>query len=381
MSKIFYKNLTFEELIKTDIIQRNLLFSFSCFGIILYVLSVLIILLYLKKIELFKSKPLLFILLNSITNLFDLKINIKIIHSFKHIILYISSLFQIHFILSYINYLLSGHQIFISEKDFSTNLLLFFEIIIALIIFPYAEYYENINKIHFFQYLSIIILMICYYEYIKYKINNVINYLKDNKKENITLSYSEPEEIIRIYTLTIRVWHINFVLFLIFYILKFFDILLIKIEKIHYILTIIFILIKITIAFSFFIVFIFIAYLLQSYKKGEIVQTNDEENNLVAVEKLGIEVDDEENGQINKEEEKNNEDKDINDSENIKKKDGNKNIENFKKEDNNVLEVKNSDVSNEKETKNNEEEEKLDDEEETLKLNHISQENDKLIKE
>ena len=377
MSKIFYKNLTFEELIKTDIIQRNLLFSFSCFGIILYVLSVLIILLYLKKIELFKSKPLLFILLNSITNLFDLKINIKIIHSFKHIILYISSLFQIHFILSYINYLLSGHQIFISEKDFSTNLLLFFEIIIALIIFPYAEYYENINKIHFFQYLSIIILMICFYEYIKYKINKVINYLKDNKKENITLSYSEPEEIIRIYTLTIRVCHINFVLFLIFYILKFFDILLIKIEKIHYILTIIFILIKITIAFSFFIVFIFIAYLLQSYKKGEIVQTNDEENNLVAVEKLGIEVDDEENGQINKEEEKNNEDKDINDSENIKKKDGNKNIENFKKEDNNVLEVKNSDVSNEKETKNNEEEEKLDDEEETLKLNHISQENDK----
>ena len=188
MSKIFYKNLTFEELIKTDIIQRNLLFSFSCFGIILYVLSVLIILLYLKKIELFKSKPLLFILLNSITNLFDLKINIKIIHSFKHIILYISSLFQIHFILSYINYLLSGHQIFISEKDFSTNLLLFFEIIIALIIFPYAEYYENINKIHFFQYLSIIILMICFYEYIKYKINKVINYLKDNKKENITLS-------------------------------------------------------------------------------------------------------------------------------------------------------------------------------------------------
>ena len=365
MSKIIYKNLTFEELIKTDIIQRDLLYIFSWLGIILYALSFLIILLCIKKFDLFKSKPLLFILLNSITNLFELEINIL---SFKKIILFISYLFQIHFILSYINYLLSGHQIFISEKDFSTNLLLFFEIIIALIIFPYAEYYENINKIHFFQYLSIIILMICFYEYIKYKINKVINYLKDNKKENITLSYSEPEEIIRIYTLTIRVWHINFVLFLIFYILKFFDILLIKIDKIHYILTISFILIKIIVAFSFFIVFTIIAYLLQSYKKGEIVQTNDEENNLETAEKLGIEADGEENGQINREEKiKNNEDINMNNIENNKKKEKKKNIDNLDNEDKNLLEVKNSEVSIEKEIKNNEEEEKIDDEEEKLK--------------
>ena len=380
MSKIIYKNLTFEELIKTDVIQRNLLFSFSWLGIILYVLSLLIILLYLKKFELFKSKPLLFILLNSITNIFDLEINIKFILSFKQIILFISYLFQIHFIVSYINYLLSGYQIFITEKDFSINLLLFYEIIIALIIFPYSEYYENINKIHFCQYLSIIILMICFYEYIKYKINKVIKYLKDNKKDNISMSYTEPEEICRIYTLTLKVWNINFVLLLVFYILKFFDILLIKIDIIHYILTIIFILIKIIVAFSFFIVFTFISYLLQSYKKGEIVQTNDEENNLETVEKLGIEVDDEENGQTNKETKKN-EDNDVNDVNNLeknKKIDENKSIDTEK---DNLLEIKNSELSNEKQIKNNEEEEKLDEEEESLKINNMNQENDKLIKE
>ena len=379
MSKIFYKNLTFEELIKTDIIQRGLLFIFSWLGIILYNLSVIIILLYIKKFELFKSKPLLFILLNSITNLFDLEVNINIMLSFKHIILYISYLFQIHFILSYINYLLSGHQIFISEKDFSINIILFYEIIIGIIIFPFSEYYENINKIHFFQYLSIIISMICFYEYIKYKINKVIKYLKDNEKENITIPYTEPEEIGRIYSLALRVWNVNFVLFLIFYILKFFDILLIKIVKIHYIFTIIYILIKIIASFSFFIVFTLIAYLLQSYKKGEIVQMNDEENNLVTVEKLGIEVNDVENRLTYKEKEvKNNEDMDI---KNNKKKDENKNIDISEKENNNFLEVKNSEVLNEKEIKNNEEEEKLDDEEETLKINNIGQENDKLIKE
>ena len=356
MSKNKFRLLKY--LFESSLLQRNLQYILSWFDIALYFISILLIF-FMKKYELIKSKPLYFILLHSLTNLYELMDNIKYNFYFKDILIYISYVFQFHLIISFINKLLSGNQIFKSEKDYSIKRIIIIDIFVSLIIFPYDKYFNQKNRINFCQDLIIIVLSICFYEYIKNKINKVIKYLNQNNKDIIEIGYMEPEELTRIYKLTKKLWFINFSLLLIFYILKFFDILLVKIDIIHYYITISYIVIKEAISYLFFIIFFIILYLLKNFNKGQIVQTDEEENNLASVEKIGFEEDEKENGKSNK---------------NTEKKDNeeNKCAEiNQKNDEYKVVEIL------ENENKNNEEE-KLDEEEENLKINNYSKETDKL---
>ena len=378
MQKNTNNSLNEDNLFEDDSVERTVVYFFSYLGIILYFLSLLIMLCYIKKVVFIKSKSFSFILLNSLTNLFDLTIKKSVLLPVKDLIIFISYLFQFHLIISSINRMLSGKQIFKSEKDFSLKKLKYIEIVLPIIVFPYSKYFEAVEYIDFFQYIIIIILLLCFYEYVKNKIINLIKYLNDGNKDNIEIAYMEPEELSKIYRIIRNLWLVNFVLFLIFYIIKFFDILLKKYDYIHFIISIIVIILKECVVFLFFIILTIIVYLLnKSYNKGQIVQTDEEENNIINGEKIRFEGEgeDEENGKKNEESQKIEiELEDINNEKN-KKKDEYKNIENLQNEDN-IIEIVNTDITNGKENKNNEEE-KLDEEDE-IKDNNYSKETDKL---
>ena len=377
MKKKVDNSLNSDNLSDDDTIQRTIIYFFSYLGIVFYFLSLLIMIFYIKKVSFMKSKSFSFLLLNSITNLFELTIKKDFLIPFKDIIVYISYLFQFHLIISSINRLLSGKQIFKSEKNFSLKKLIYIEIVLPIIVFPYSKFFEAEEYIDFFQYIIIIILLICFYEYVKNKIVNLIKHLNENNRDIIEIAYMEPDELSRIYEIMSKLWFINFSFFLLFYIIKFFDILLKKYEKIHFYISLILIVIKEVVVFLFFLVLTVVVYLLnKSYNKGQIVQTEEDDNNIVNGEKIRFEGEgeDEENGKKLGEPQKIEIEEDVNIDRN-KKKDEYKNLEKSENEDN-IIEIENLEISNGKENKNNEEE-KLD-EEEDAKDNNYSKETDKL---
>ena len=377
MKKKVDNSLNSDNLSDDDTIQRTIIYFFSYLGIVFYFLSLLIMIFYIKKVSFMKSKSFSFLLLNSITNLFELTIKKDFLIPFKDIIVYISYLFQFHLIISSINRLLSGKQIFKSEKNFSLKKLIYIEIVLPIIVFPYSKFFEAEEYIDFFQYIIIIILLICFYEYVKNKIVNLIKHLNENNRDIIEIAYMEPDELSRVYEIMSKLWFINFSFFLLFYIIKFFDILLKKYEKIHFYISLILIVIKEVVVFLFFLVLTVVVYLLnKSYNKGQIVQTEEDDNNIVNGEKIRFEGEgeDEENGKKLGEPQKLEIEEDVNIDRN-KKKDEYKNIEKSENEDN-IIEIENLEISNGKENKNNEEE-KLD-EEEDAKDNNYSKETDKL---
>ena len=375
MKKKVDNSLNSDNLSDDDTIQRTIIYFFSYLGIVFYFLSLLIMIFYIKKVSFMKSKSFSFLLLNSITNLFELTIKKDFLIPFKDIIVYISYLFQFHLIISSINRLLSGKQIFKSEKNFSLKKLIYIEIVLPIIVFPYSKFFEAEEYIDFFQYIIIIILLICFYEYVKNKIVNLIKHLNENNRDIIEIAYMEPDELSRIYEIMSKLWFINFSFFLLFYIIKFFDILLKKYNQIHFYISLILIVIKEVVVFLFFLVLTVVVYLLnKSYNKGQIVQTEEDDNNIVNGEKIRFEGEDEENGKKLGEPQKLEIEEDVNIDRN-KKKDEYKNIEKSENEDN-IIEIENLEISNGKENKNNEEE-KLD-EEEDAKDNNYSKETDKL---
>jgi len=369
MSKNAIESINDENLNEIDTIQRTIIICLSSLGLVLYFISLLIMIFYIKKVVFIKSKSFSFILLNSLTNFFELYINNKLILPIKYIIIFISYLCQFHLITSSINRMLSGKQIFKSEKDYSLKKLIYIEILLPLVIFPYSKFFDNVNTINFFQNIIIIILLLCFYEYVKKRIDKVIIYLGENtNKDNIEIAYMEPEELSYIFNLIRGLWSFSFVFLLIFYILKFFDILLKKIEIVHFFISIILIGLKESVVFLYFVGFTIVVYLLnKSYDKGEMVQTDEK-----------FEGEEDENGKLNKKAESQKleiELDDINIERNTKKNEY-KNIEKSQDEDN-ILEIENIDISNGKENKNNEEE-KLDEEDDNLKINNYSKEIDKL---
>ena len=373
--------LTYEEILETDVIQRTVLYILSYAGILSYILSLLIIVFYIKKITFIKSRSFSFILLNSLTNLFELTIKQKNLLPFKNFIIFISYLFQFHLIISSINRLLSGKQIFKSEKDFSLKKLIYIEIILPLIIYPYAKLFQRAEIINFFQNLIIIILLLCFYEYVKNKINKTIQYLSENNnnKDIIEIAYMDTDELIKIYNLLNNLWFINFIFVLSFYIIKFFDILLIKIGIIHYIISIILVVIREIVVFLFFFILTSIVYYLNSYNKGQIVHGDEEEGNFGnGGDKIKFEGEEEGPGGINRKGEGKKIEIELDDIniERNKKKDEYKHIDSSQNEDN-VIEIENLEISNGKEEQNNEEE-KLDEEHENYKINKYSKETDKL---
>ena len=70
--------------------------------------------------------------------------------------------------------MLMGKQIFKSDKDYSIKRLKYYEIIIPIIFFPYAIIFQGTEFINFCQYLSIIVILLCFYEDVKNKLDHQI---------------------------------------------------------------------------------------------------------------------------------------------------------------------------------------------------------------
>ena len=353
-----FQPIIYDELIKDEYENYIVIFVLSIIGLILFLISSLLIIFCVKKKVLLKSKPFIFILIHSLSNLIELQINEKELFLFKSLFHFGSYMIQFHLVISSINKMLLGKQIFKGDKDYSIKRLKCYEIIILIITFPYAIIFQKTEFINFCQYLSIIILLLCFYEYVKKKLDQVIKFLNECNKDNIEIAYMEPEELIKIYIYSRFLWVVSFIIILLFYITKFFDILLRKYENIHYIISLCLICYKETLSFILFIALIVILYLLnKSYDKGQIIQSDDDETVSFkkGTNKLEIELDD------------------INIERKDKKNEYN-DIEKANNEDN-VIEIENTDVKNGKENKN--EEEKLDEEDDKLKINNIN-ETDKL---
>ena len=322
-------------------------FILSIFGLILFLISSIIIIIYIKKKVLLKSKPFIFILIHCFTNIIELKINEKESFHFKTLFFYVSYLIQFHLIISAINKMLIGKQIFKSDKDYSIKKLTFYEIIATIISFPYEIIFNKKAFICFLQNLFMIIILLCFYEYVKKKIEQVIIYINECNKDNIEIAYMEPEELNKIYMIGRYLWTISFITILLYYITKFFNILFRRFNNIHYIMSLGLISFKETLAFLLFIGIYFILFLLnKSYNKGQIIKEDDYENlNIKRGEnKLEIVMED-----VNIE---------------------NKNLKNY---DNTIDKTNNENFNKEKEKEKNEEE-KLDDEAENLNINEIKKE-------
>ena len=361
MSKKIFNPIIYDDLIKDEEEHYTEIFLISIIGLILYIIASLIIVFYVKKSVLLKSKPFIFILVHSITNLIEININTNELYRVKCIFSYISYLAQFHLIISVVNKLLLGKQIFKGDKDYSIKKLKCYEIIIPIIFFPYAIIFQKTEYVNFCQYLSIIVLLLCFYEYVSNKINQVIKYLSECNKDNIEIAYMEPEELNKIYILMRFLWSLSFIIILLFYITKFFDILLKQVGNVHYVVSLILIIMRESLSFILFIFFIaFVVLLNKSYDKGEIIQSEDDETTNIKKggNKLEIELDD-----VNIER------KDKKDEDNSTEK-----LDNGSTNEDNVIEIENTDVKNGKENTN---EEKLDDEDENLNINKI-QETDKL---
>ena len=363
-----------EMIIKLNEIDTTILTVTSFSGLVIYFISVLLIIFYVKKLFLIKSHSFLFILINSISNLIELYIKEKEFLLIKHITLYLSYITQFYLVISSINYMIFGKYIFIIEKDFSIkNILLIKIVLLPLITFPYSLLFEKyINIIKFFQYIIIMIFILYLYDYVKKNIDELIIYLKENIKDNnILIPYMEPDELVRIYFLIDNLWFLFYIFSLSYSIIKFFDILLIKIMSIHYLITLILYIIKLTAIYSYFISFTYITYLVnKNYHKAQIIQTDEDEMRPVK---------DGENENMNKNENENNKLEEIE----IDEKDNEKNNKDSENDDdnNNIIEIDNLDISK-KDNKNNDEEseEKLDieDDNNPLKISRYNNETDKL---
>ena len=358
----FLNNLNFKELIVTDEAQRALLYFLSYLCLLLYFISLLIIIFYIKEFNIIKTNPFSFFLLNSITNLFELTIIYKNLFSIKNIIIFISYLFQIHLVISSFNILLSGKNIFKSEKNYSIKNIIYIEILLSLISFPYDKFFNIKEMIVFFQYLIIIILIVLFSKFVENKINQVIQLLNENNnKVIIEIGYMESMQLNRIYTLMKNLWFINFIFISLIYVFKYIDIILKKYAIFHFFLTFILISLEETAALLNFILLTIIILLLNNYNIWGLLKVDEEENNISNEEKIKIKNEDEENRKENK----------IEESEILKNEYGNINIKiNRKKEEyhpigkskneDNIIEIENLYIANGKEYNNNEEEEKLD---------------------
>lgn len=266
-----------DEIIKLKEIQTILISFFSYFGLIIYIIS-FFLLFYLNKISFIKSHYLSFILLSSITNLMELFESKDDL--IKHIFIFTSYIIQFHLVISSFNKLLLGKNIFKTEKDFSIkNMLLIKFVLFPLITFPYSLIFGYYSKaIHFIQYISIMVFLLFLHDYIKKNLNDLIDYLKNYIKDNILIPYMDRNQLIGIYIFAKNLLVLLHFFILIFYITKFFEILLIKLNKIYFFIIIILLSLKIVFNFLFFICFAYITYLLnKKYKKIEIIQNDEDE--------------------------------------------------------------------------------------------------------
>ena len=328
------KNQINKELLKLDVIQTKIIYLFSYLGFLIYFFSIFIVTFYLRKTVFIKSKSFTFILLSSITGLIEIYNNEKELFIKKHILMFCFYIFQFYLVITSINKLLKGKYIFKSEKIFSMKYLslsLITFILLPIIIFPYWIIFKKYSiLIKCFQYIIIIISILYLYECFKKRINDLLDYLNGNIKENILIPYMEQDELITIYTILDNLWFLFFLFSLIYYILKLMDLQSSIVHSAHLIINLILLIIKITMSLVYYFCLTYISYLLnKNYDKGKNIMSDEyehkklnnngkkfeNENNKIEFEDDNNKSIDNNNLKANKNEGKNNEEEKLDDEE------------------------------------------------------------------
>ena len=334
-------------------IKTRIIIIFSSFNLGIYFCSLLFMNFYLKNTIYIKTKYFSFLLINSLTNLFNLLLDINSL--FKITFNCISYIIQFHLVISSINTILSGKDIFKKEKDFSIKKLLLIEIfLLPIVVFPYSHFFNSYNfVINILENILIILSIICFHSYVKKFIYNILYYLNGNNKD---LSNLESEELIRIYGVLYNLWSILYLFSIAYFSIRLIDILLMN--KFIFIDFILSLSLSIVEEASVFIVFFGLTYincyLNNVYNKADTIQIEDYESN---------------NEQNSLKKEKKKKKKDIDEkNKKSKKHDKYQKLDKNQNEEENIIEIDNNENSDDKEDKNNEEEERLDNEDETKNM-------------
>jgi hypothetical protein len=352
-----------DDLLEYNEIKTKIIIIFSLIYLGIYFVSFLFMYCYLKKTNYIKSKSYFLLLISALTSLIKLFLNND--SFFKILFIFISNIVQFHLIISSINDLLSGKDLFNNKNNFSIKKIILIEVFLfPIIVFPYSYFFKSYNiLIDICQSLIIILSIIKFYYYVERHISIIFYNLSGKNKDKIILSYFESDKLLRIYEILYNLWKLIYFLCLFYYIIKLIDILFLKTFLfIDFILDLILICIEASTVFVVFFSLTYINCLLNNIynKKDNTIQIEDYENN--------NEEDD------LKQEKKKTKNKDKDEKKKIRKKskknkDKYKNLKNDQYEEDNVIEIYNKDNSNDKEENDsNNEEEILDKEDESKSL-------------
>ena len=208
--------------------------SFSNYTIIQFFFSILGILFYFALIFLFKfyynclifitEKIFTFILLNSLTSLITLFIEIPLK---KYLFVYISGTIQFYLVISFINKCLTSDKFSKDSKNFEINYQIYIVLIYMICSFPFTKIFVTFEKNLFEQNAVKMILTVLLYEHIREKLYNILDYLDEKKlntnEKDVYLPYMKAHYYHKIIKTINSIFFISFILFIILLIIKILD--------------------------------------------------------------------------------------------------------------------------------------------------------------
>ena len=164
-------------------IYKYIKYSFAVIGIISYVITCLIFVLYLKIPNLIKNEIFTYILFHSIKSL----VEIILPQLLGIILIYIFDIIELILILSYLNKCFTSKNISENTNLYELNYRYIIVSIYIICSFPYEKFFKLIDQYIFSLYILNLISAIIFFRYINIKMNLILEYLKEKKVTNSSI--------------------------------------------------------------------------------------------------------------------------------------------------------------------------------------------------
>ena len=195
---------------------------FGILGIFFYISLIFLFSCYYRCLSFIKEKIFTFILLNSLT----LSISIFIESATKKFIfVYISNTIQFTLILCFLDNCFRSHFLSKDVNDLEINYKLYIILIFMLCSLPLSKYLSVSDKNIFDQNTIKLILSILFYEQIREKIQNLIDYLKEKKinASDSDIPYNIAYYYYKSFLMINSIFYASFIFFIIYFILIILD--------------------------------------------------------------------------------------------------------------------------------------------------------------
>ena len=164
-------------------IYKYIKYSFAVIGIISYVITCLIFVLYLKIPNLIKNEIFTYILFHSIKSL----VEIILPQLLGIIFIYFFDTIELILILSYLNRCFTSKNISENTNLYELNYRYIIVSIYIICSFPYEKFFKLIDQYIFSLYILNLILAIIFFRYINIKMNLILEYIKEKKVTNSSI--------------------------------------------------------------------------------------------------------------------------------------------------------------------------------------------------